>query len=419
MPLRCARHVADDLIWGPYLMSKKVFLLDYELWNKVVHCYNYDNSVRAACAAQGVPVKFYVCKAVDEAFRREVDAEPLFTTKWLEWDDNKDVAGYLQRVTEFNVEFLNDLMPLTPQVDADSVIFMPAIRIERLMGLQMWLASFPKERMPNAVIVLRFDISDNALFRHALEQFKSLGPKIRFAVDTEELRQAYARVGCPTDIIPIPHSADEGGENAPDSLHPAVKEFLEGPGGPVVAWFGGARLLKGFHLLPEIIAHLTEVGHDLRFLVQAPGDSSLFPLGKEHIEPAFGRLRALAEKNERILWIDMAVEDTEYRYLMHHCDIVLLPYTGQRYRTDSSGIFSEAVAAGKISIVPEGSSMANEAKRCGAAAIAFSPTEPAAVALAVVKALARYDALRQDAADVAAGWAAKHAPHLLADYLLA
>jgi hypothetical protein len=164
---------------------------------------------------------------------------------------------------------------------------------------------------------------------------------------------------------------------------------------------------------------LIEVGHDLRFLVQCPGDSSLFPLGKEHIDPAFNRLRALAERHAQILWVEMAVEEAEYRYLMAHSDIILLPYTGARYRTDSSGIFAEAVAAGKISIVPEGSSMAHEAKRVGAAAISFHPIEPAAVALAVVKALARWDELQQAAKALADGWAAKHSPDLLADYLLA
>src|SRR5262249_19106358 len=53
----------------------------------------------------------------------------------------------------------------------------------------------------------------------------------------------------------------------------------------------------------------------------------------------------------------------DYHFYFNNCDVVLLPYKAQRFRTEMSMVFIEAVAACKLPIVSDGTAMATELRR--------------------------------------------------------
>lgn len=398
-------------------MPKSLHLVDYSLRSRTGHHYNYDVSLRNACHRAGVPFHLYVGKSIDEGIRQELGATAIYSN--IE-DSNvvaRNDAEYVKLTTDFNSEFLRDMMPLSREVDENCVFFLQTVKVDRLIGLQAWLASFPRQRMPGAVIFLRWDMTQNPFFPPIYKLLVELGPTVRFCTDTAHIQAAYTKAGCAVDLVPIPHTVREAGE-APPSLDPVLAAFLGDRSAPLVGYFGPGRWEKGFHLLPGLIDHVSEVAPSTRFLIQSPLNEGRTLVAADQQDDAFRRIRQKAETSETVLWIDAAVGDAEYHYLMSCCDIVLLPYVGDKYITGSSGIFCEAVAAGKMTVAPRSSWMETQAVEHQTATVLFEHGDAAHVALAVLKAVANREALAARAEAMKAAWQAHHSPESLLAYLL-
>jgi glycosyltransferase involved in cell wall biosynthesis len=188
------------------------------------------------------------------------------------------------------------------------------------------------------------------------------GGRIRFYCDTRELCAQYgAHLGAWPRLLPIPPIALPAGAPAAD--------------GPLtVVYLGNARTEKGFHLLPAMVeATLAATPRPLRFRIQAE-------FNLDGGEPGIPEARAALERmGEAVEVIPRALDEAEYAALLGSADIVLLPYSQRDYARRSSGILVEAVAAGRVAVVPEGTSLASMG-RLGAA-VTYSDTGGMAPAL--------------------------------------
>lgn len=70
------------------------------------------------------------------------------------------------------------------------------------------------------------------------------------------------------------------------------------------------------------------------------------------------------------------LEEEEYKESLFRSDVVLLPYDADRYKWRTSGILVEAVMAGKMPVVKEGSWLASELKRFGLEKLIVDWTDP-------------------------------------------
>lgn len=399
-------------------MPKSLHLVDYSLRSRTGHHYNYDVSLRDVCRRAGVCFRLYVGKSIDPGIRDELGATAIYSNI----EDSNVVAKnddeYVRLTTEFNAEFLRDMQVLSGDVDADCVFFLQTVKVDRLMGLQAWLAAFPPERMPGVVIFLRWDMTQSPFFAPIHQMLAALGPRIRFCTDTAHLQAAYTKAGFAVDLVPIPHTVRHPGP-PPAGLDPVLQGFLADRTAPLAGYFGPGRWEKGFHLLPRLIEHVADVAPRTRFLIQSPLSEGRTLAAADQQDEAFRRIQQMAETSETVLWLNAAVDDALYHYLMSCCDIVLLPYVGEKYMTASSGIFVEAVAAGKVTVAPRGSWMEAQAKEHGTATVLFEQGDPAYVALAQLKAQARLPELSARAEAKKAAWQTHHSPESLLAYLLA
>lgn len=125
-----------------------------------------------------------------------------------------------------------------------------------------------------------------------------------------------------------------------------------------IAYLGPARVEKGFHLLPDIVAKTlqllgrqTESGSDrqVQFAIQAtPQIVGYAP----QVLGAIERLRKYPSHVVRL--IEQALDEDEYLGLIASCDVILMPYGQREYRYRSSGIVSEALSMDKIIVATEG-----------------------------------------------------------------
>ncbi len=173
--------------------------------------------------------------------------------------------------------------------------------------------------------------------------------KVRFYTDTAELAADYAALaGFHFGVLPIPFRADLIPAPPARSVTAALR----------VLFLGDLRDEKGFTKLPPLVRAMRADGRGrVQFVV--PG--ALHP---EEREPAMlaalAELETYPESQVERPFHDGFVPAEDYYRLLSSADIVLCPYDANAYRSRSSGVFAEAVAAGKPTIVPADTWMASE-----------------------------------------------------------
>jgi glycosyltransferase involved in cell wall biosynthesis len=231
-------------------------------------------------------------------------------------------------------------------------------------------------------------------------------PTVRFYTDTHELAAEYAALaGFPFGVLPVPFRAD---------LIPTRSPAPRRPADPIrVLFLGDLRDEKGFTKLPPLVRATCadERGPRIQFVV--PG--ALHP---EEREPAM--LAALAELEvypaEQVErpHRDGFVPADEYYRLLASADVVLCPYDARAYRSRSSGVFAEAVAAGKPTIVPANTWMASE-QEPGAGE---TYTDDRKLLFALRRVCTDYPAYRTAAEAARGRWNTRHTPENLLAQLL-
>ncbi|VTR93121.1 Uncharacterized protein OS=Cyanothece sp. CCY0110 GN=CY0110_11807 PE=4 SV=1: Glyco_trans_1_4 [Gemmata massiliana] len=217
---------------------------------------------------------------------------------------------------------------------------------------------------------------------------------VRFYTDTAELAADYATLaGFPFGVLPHAFRADL---IPPSPLRPTA--------GPLrVLFLGDLRKEKGFTKLPTLVRAMST---GVQFVV--PG--AIHP---EEREPAM--LSALAELEsypESVVerqYRDGFVPADDYYRLLSSADIVLCFYDPKAYRSRSSGIFAEAVAAGKPTIVSAGTWMSSE-QLAGSGEVVRDEHE---LLRALRNVVADYPNYRAAAAEARTRWLSHHSPENL------
>jgi glycosyltransferase involved in cell wall biosynthesis len=221
-----------------------------------------------------------------------------------------------------------------------------------------------------------------------------------FCSDTEELVEALKLIaGVPIGLLPLPLAIES----------PASEE--RGARAPCVAYLGHASLLKGFNLLPGIIARFLEPQPKARFVIQSYGNTDDYRM------PIEKALRAIPDDLVRV--VTGTISRAAYLQLLHEADIVLMPYAKEFYGWASSGIFIEALALGKVVVIPEGTWLARQGARFKAGGKVFAALNVDDVANCLRATLADLPRLSAQAKAAMPAWVAVHSPRNFVDQLLA
>jgi hypothetical protein len=230
--------------------------------------------------------------------------------------------------------------------------------------------------------------------------------KMRYYTDTDLLAVDYEHLtGFGFHVLPIPFRAELIPPAAPC---PARERALK------VVFLGDVREEKGFLLLPGLVRALfdeyVKTGR-LRFVVQAGIDPHQ---STRALDEALQKLEEYGAEHVELIGRDGFVDPNEYYVVLANSDIVLCPYLADVYKTRSSGIMTEALIAGKPTVVQEGSWLARQQE----AGAGESFTDLASLAEAVRSICDRYSEYAARARVVQARWRENHSPARLVDGLL-
>ncbi len=172
---------------------------------------------------------------------------------------------------------------------------------------------------------------------------------VRFFTDTDPLTVQYnLPMICEFETVPIP---------VPVLPASPLSKGTSSSHGLVAGYMGDARDEKGYALLPAMMDHIhreLQLSGRLRLIAQ-----SNFNLPKGEPGSVKARLALSAFSSDFCELIEGPFDSEEYKHWLSQMDIVLAPYDQNSYAARSSGVFAEAIAAGKPTVVTSGTWMAS------------------------------------------------------------
>lgn len=195
------------------------------------------------------------------------------------------------------------------------------------------------------------DFLETRRFRLALSEAASKlrQTDVRFFTDTELLTAQYnLPMICSFETVPIPVPVLPPSRVATQSVSRR---------GLVAGYMGDARDEKGFALLPAMMDYTHRefqlAGH-LKLIAQ-----SNFNLPQGEPGSVKAKLALSAFAGDFCELIEGPFDSEEYKHWLSQMDIILAPYDQNSYAARSSGVFAEAIAAGKPTVVTSGTWMAS------------------------------------------------------------
>ncbi|MHB1953612.1 MAG: glycosyltransferase family protein [Sulfobacillus sp.] len=388
--------------------------------SRASHHVSYTAAIRNELAARSVPSTVYCPINLDRTLTALTDLVPIFSSPLHHTVRSSWLPRFLRiplRLLIGNYRCFLDLRRVSSATfRAGDVLFFHTINHTQLAALYAWYLLIPAHTRPRMIILLRYALSHNRgtrplarlFYRLLLHIFgrTSAAHSIVYVTDSEELASDFAPLlsGRPS-VLPIPTVIP--GFPKPDTVVRGSNTRLR------VAYLGDARDEKGYYLLPEAIRILSRsIGEDkVCFTIQS--------LLSQH-SGAHSRVArdALAADFGHVVLLERELSPEEYIEVLVSADAVVLPYHADSYLARTSGIFSEALTAGKPVIIPEGTWMASQARIYNAGAVEFTSGDAISLAHAMQRFVLQYDALAKRAREAAPSWGRHHNPGICVDRML-
>ena len=317
------------------------------------------------------------------------------------------LASKNQSFTETLVEILPTLN-LTP----NDQVLIHTFGIEQLEELYYFFKKSDRDLLPTYHLLFRRDTDESLVInakgmglKVCLQAFydSQLWPnKIRFYTDTEDLVKKYnALSSVKLGQVPIPFRQEklvnQSSQDAKDFIH--------------IVYLGDARSEKGYQHLPNLIDALWQnylQTDKVKFTIQ-----SNYNIDGGEVEILAAKLALSQYPESKIKLIDHPMSPDDYYQLLALADIVILPYNPQNYQR-TSGVLTEALAAGKPVVVPKGSWLARQVDETRASIY----RDPQDLPQAVIRLLENLPTFTQAAQEFSLNWRSRQSPDYFLDCLL-
>jgi glycosyltransferase involved in cell wall biosynthesis len=391
----------------------RVHILDPQLNLASGHFSIYDAAVAAELRRRGIETLLYGTARPNASAASGLDVVPVFSHGMFDEVATDRLTWPLENFVRLGREFHADLAKLgAERFERDDLALFPNIIEYQIGGVRDWVMGLPPERRPAVMLKPSYltyampyiQSRSNKeiiplLYRFSMRQLVADHPRSWICSDTEELVKQFAGIsGVPVHLVPLPLIMDRRVEGEKESSR------IE------AIYLGHASMLKGFHLLPDVVKRVQADGNAPRFVIQSYGEPRLC----NAVE------KALADQPpDQVSLVVGTVDADAYSRLLHQADIVLLPYVRAFYGWASSGIFSEAMSLGKVTVVTEGTWPAQQLEKFGGGGVTFTNVDVESIADAIGRAVRAFPQLKDRAAQSAPAWRRHHSAASFVDRLLA
>lgn len=392
-------------------MEKRLLLIEPNLYSVKGHYYQNSSMIQNELHTRGIVTMILGCRDSDavcqqlpmfySAFSHILikgispfaKLTSLITASWRFYWDVARVFACPQ------------LMPLKP----NDVLYMNTVLDHQIFGwgLILWLhASRFKRQNLKFVFLLKFRPIRRSRWHTALIKavswlaFKKLMHGLRnhvvLCTETEHLQKEYGDLlHRPISVLPLPMPVALNGVKDPPAL---ASQPL------TITYLGGNAPYKGFDVLIKALEQLCKT--DLRrchFKLQAQVSQ---------------HLQQLLQKSNTIDVLPEFLPLQQYTDLFRETDILVLPYRSIHYKASTSGMFAEALAIGKIPIVPQNTWMGAELVRFKLERLTFRQEDPQDLAKVLSHVIENHLHYKEMMVNVRKTWQSQHNPEKFVDALL-
>lgn len=322
-------------------------------------------------------------------------------------EDDSSAPRFIEQVVHYFID--NELHP-------GDQVFIPNISDEDTHALSKALPSIPRREFATWHLLYRRDLlrrcgdqyenlnSDHLALRSSLNDIVHNGGTIvRLYTDTDRLTEQCDLIFGEKIFRTLPIPVDERFKSVPGLSSKAAARVL---------YAGDARREKGYHFIPAMVMQAEKQGilgekviFDLQSNISSPRTDVDCATALDELRPYDGRGVELHIT---------AFDSDQYRRRILDADIILITYDAQNYYARSSGIFAEAMTAGRPVLVSDDTWMAKHLPE-GVGLTYRSPDELPGL---LVDMVLRYPSFRSKAEKFAADWSREHSPKHLLELML-
>jgi hypothetical protein len=398
---------------------RRLFFAQPNLIDRHSHYYGEALGWQAACRARGIDARFYIHATAQPALVKEFDARPVFLYETDRIIDTDPLTAHLGNFLLGAGSFASGCGDFARDgINGDDTVVVTYATERDLYGAACWLARCAPEARPQFVFIFhtpdfswRLDAEGDNLagdfsrWRFATRQLKAVLPPeklLLFAAPADLARALAPMIDYPCIASPMPTFYIDDAVLAPIAAQlPRVN----------IRMAGEFRVERGAELAIDVM---------LRVATQRPGTSFGLQLARQEEAQAVARLLEPLDATRslcRIHWGQM--EHADYQARLQQSDILLLPYQPERYTLRSSGVFSEAMAYGIVTIVPDRSWMATKLREGWGAGTVFREWTVDSIVTAAMEAIDNYGALAAKARSRAMEWRRRNCAAALLDEIAA
>ena len=218
----------------------------------------------------------------------------------------------------------------------------------------------------------------------------------RLIVDSDLLQEEYSLItDIPVQLVPIPHTMYQNVFSNDDIEKKSQNKLL--------TYLGNARSTKGFQYLPYLIE---KIQNELKL-----GEwEAEFQANVMFLRDRESVISVSLMRNLPVKLLEKELSLREYESLLKRSSLVLIPYQLLYYYSQTSGVFCEALGAGKPVVVPRGTWMANQLKGKNIG-VTFIPGDRVSFTDATIKAMKNISELIFNAEKYRSEWISYHNPH--------
>lgn len=387
--------------YTPRRSAARFFLVDPALRDRGGHHQDEAKYLLAEATAMGLP-----CMILGN---RKAEPDALGLPVWRHFR----VSGYgmAERdesdedpTLEQNQILFQDLSRLSSAIFcSDDLLLFPAVTRNQILGICQWIArlSRPGATPPRIALCLMFPpdwlaspthVDPEAIYRQAVTSLGPAAQSVVWTCETAALAENFAPLlGCRPIVLPVvllPDRQDLTSQSSEGG--PILAE-------PMISVLGYTKAEKGSLMVPEVVERIVRMRPNARFTVQALSRST-------RDEDAL--IKACLELRPAPKMVRGSVEQKTFLRLLQETDLMLLPYDAESYGQRGSGLANQAAALGIPLVAPAGCAFADTAAQEDRAVL-FAPHDAESVAKAVVLALDRLEALKENAVAIAQAAAAR------------
>lgn len=383
----------------------RLFIVHHGLIDRHSHYYGQTRAWLDACRRRSVTPRLYVNNRAAPDIVEEYSAIPAFTYPTDAVLDPDAATRNLADFLQVSEQFARDCGALERDGIGGSDIVLVTFANERdLFGAALWLERIPAERRPTIAFIFygpdfdwrvdpqRSQLSgDFSRARYAMRRLRAVLPAEKTIVLA--MGDKFASVlpevlqhPCEACVLPK-YFTDPGVLAATDAQ-------VDGRATVFVA--GEYRAERGANLVAPVFLRLAAARQGLKFAFQV-SDEKTAKIVRNELAPL-----ARSGSRCRIDYGQIPPEIFQKRLLLS--DIVLLPFIWWRYALRGSGVFTEAVGLGIVTVVPDRTWMSDMLAAGWGAGTVFREPTVESIADAVAEAIDTYPRLKEKARNRVDEW---------------